>query len=90
MSSLQAAWVLHLFTLSDVLLWSREAFPFGSPHREQEGYSSVASAAMLLLLAGVNMVLGRKTEAAWGMGAQQGQPLAWLPLQAQTNFAGSI
>ena len=91
MSSLQAAQVLHPFTLSDVLLWSREAFAFGSPHRKQVGWSSatVTSAALLMLQTGGDMVSWRRTGVAWGAGARRGQLLAWLPLQAQTASSGS-
>lgn len=77
-----------MLPLSDGLLWSREAFAFGSPCRKRVGWSSatVTSAALLVLQAGGD---GIGEEDRSREVAKWGQPLAWLLLQAQIAPPGS-
>lgn len=50
--------------------------------------ATVKPTALLMLLL-LEMWSGRRAGVVWGVGAWQGQPLAWLLLQAQTASVGS-
>lgn len=50
--------------------------------------ATVKPTALLMLLL-LETWSGRRTVVVWGVGAWQGQPLAWLLLQAQTASVGS-
>lgn len=80
---LQAAQALRLCALSDVVLWSREAFV--SPHVvlcHRSIHSSADASAS-------GDMLREEGRSAVGSGCMAGQPLAGFPLPAQTASAGS-